>query len=226
MRIVWIRHGQPAWFGDQGGIYDPELTDLGHDQARSVAQRVASWNVDEVWVSPAIRAQQTAAPLCEALGIQALTKDWMTEVKVPLLQGRSQQELAPIFAEARARPVADWWRGLEGCEPYAEFRDRVCGGLNQVLAERGAEHHDTGSARLWHGLTDERCVLAVCHAGTSAVALSHLVGLGQVPWSWMRMPLHHAGMAEARSVRVSDGHAFALCNFNDCEHLTQGNRTR
>lgn len=226
MRIVWIRHGQPAWFGPDGGKTNPELTVLGHAQAAAAAQRTTGWNVDAIWVSPALRAQETAIPVCEALDIEPTTMDWMTEVKIPLLQGKSQTELAPIFAEARSRPVDTWWQGLPGCEAYSDFRDRVCGGLDGELAKLGATAVDTGAARLWHGLDDDRCVLAICHAGTSAVAVSHLVGLGQVPWSWMRMPLNHAAFAHVETVKLSDGVAFAMRTFNDSEHLVGDLRSR
>ena len=75
MELILVRHGQPAWTTPDGkGRNDPGLTDLGHDQAKRAADRLADTedlpgrgDVDRLFVSPAVRAQETAAPIAAAL---------------------------------------------------------------------------------------------------------------------------------------------------------------
>ena len=45
------------------------LSDLGHRMARRVADTIADRDITQVWSSPLERAQQTAQPLADALGI-------------------------------------------------------------------------------------------------------------------------------------------------------------
>ncbi len=73
MDIVFIRHGQPQWAVDGLSQTDPALTELGHEQAKLAAVRIANDRkpAEELIVSPAIRAQQTAAPIAEATGLDA-----------------------------------------------------------------------------------------------------------------------------------------------------------
>ena len=63
MLLYIIRHGDP--------IYNPDsLTPKGRRQAEALARRFSVHGLDEVYVSPLIRAQQTAAPTCEVLNIE------------------------------------------------------------------------------------------------------------------------------------------------------------
>ena len=63
-----MRHGQPEWVRDGLNIVDPPLTELGHRQAAALAAAMTNEALDEVLVSPLLRARETAAPVLEALG--------------------------------------------------------------------------------------------------------------------------------------------------------------
>ncbi|MCL1792441.1 MAG: histidine phosphatase family protein [Oscillospiraceae bacterium] len=72
MLLYVIRHADP--------IYNPDsLTELGHMQAKALAQRLAANGFDRVYSSPNMRAQMTARPICELLGIEYGIEDWMSE---------------------------------------------------------------------------------------------------------------------------------------------------
>ena len=60
MEIVLIRHGQPEWLRDGLNVVDPQLTELGWEQADRAAAVLAAEQFDEVIVSPLRRARQTA----------------------------------------------------------------------------------------------------------------------------------------------------------------------
>ena len=62
MKIILVRHGDPDYEKDC-------LTELGHKQAKVVAQRLLKENIDEIYSSPLGRAKQTAEILFpKALG--------------------------------------------------------------------------------------------------------------------------------------------------------------
>jgi broad specificity phosphatase PhoE len=55
------------------------LSDLGHQMARRVAETVADRDITQVWASPLERAQQTAQPLADALGLTIRTEERVIE---------------------------------------------------------------------------------------------------------------------------------------------------
>ena len=75
MRIVFIRHGDPN--------YDLDcLTELGHKQAKIVAQRLLKEDIEEIYSSPLGRARQTAQAFSEASGIGDIKiLDFMQEIR-------------------------------------------------------------------------------------------------------------------------------------------------
>jgi len=72
MLLYYIRHGDP--------IYNPDsLTPLGHEQAKSVAKRLALYGIDEIYSSDSNRAMQTAHPTCELLKKEKTLLPWANE---------------------------------------------------------------------------------------------------------------------------------------------------
>jgi broad specificity phosphatase PhoE len=55
------------------------LSDLGHAMARRVAETIADRDITHVWASPLERAQQTAQPLADALGLAIRTEERVIE---------------------------------------------------------------------------------------------------------------------------------------------------
>ena len=66
MEIVLIRHGQPDW-GSGVDVYtkNPGLTDLGKLQSEKSSSVFKKNEIDELWVSPLKRAQETFTPFEE-----------------------------------------------------------------------------------------------------------------------------------------------------------------
>ena len=54
MNLIFIRHAEPDYTIDS-------LTEKGFREAEMLANRTKDWNVDEVYVSPLGRAQDTAS---------------------------------------------------------------------------------------------------------------------------------------------------------------------
>jgi len=68
MRLILVRHGRPDE-EDAVSPRDPPLNADGRRQAHSVADWLASEGVTRIVASPLRRAQQTAVPLAERLGL-------------------------------------------------------------------------------------------------------------------------------------------------------------
>ena len=102
--MILLRHGQSE-FNRQftltrrdPGIEDPDLTELGHDQARLAAERLAEFDLRCCIVSPYTRALQTAAPIVAARSL-SVTVD-------PRV--RERYAFACDVGSPRARLEASW----------------------------------------------------------------------------------------------------------------------
>lgn len=227
MEMVLVRHAEPEWVRDGLNVDDPPLTSRGVQQARRLAHRLGQEHFDEILVSPLLRARQTAAPLLARLGRQEEIDHWLEEIRNPVWHGTPAEKADAAFREERARQPADQWRGLEGGEPVDAFVARIRQGTGLFLAERGVEPA-SDELPTWH-LRDEqvadRRILLISHAGTSSVALCHLLGLVPVPWEWERFSLAHASVTRLQSFPVGEEHTFSVTRLSDVEHLPVDLRT-
>ena len=227
MELLFIRHGQPAWSADGLSQIDPHLTELGRRQADLAAARLVRDKrpLSEIVVSPAARAQETAAPIAAKTGLSIETVDDIVEIKMPDWSGELEETVLRIFVEARHRPPQEWWEGLEGGESFRSFHDRITRSLTTVLAERGV-HPDREQEHLWTVEDPDQRIAIVAHGGTNAVAIGYLLGADPTPWEWERFILYHASFARIRAIPIAGGYAWSLRTFNDREHLPEHARTR
>lgn len=219
VHLLLVRHGQPAWTRDGMGVTDPPLTDVGRAQADRTAERLAALPVDAVLVSPLLRAQQTAAPIVDALGIEPETLDWLAEIGNPAEWDTTPaEEIEKVFADARQRGVEEHWEGLPGGESFRDFHRRVTAGLRQWLVHHGATPAHLFPP-LWRLPEPDRLVVVVAHAGTNAVILTELLGCQPVPWEWERFVTFHASITELRPMPISGAHSFSLFRLSDVGHF-------
>ena len=83
MELVLIRHGEPAWVEDGRTSNDPVLTARGREQAEALRTHWALDGVTDLWVSPYRRAQLTAEPVADVLGLAPTTYNFLAEVTNP-----------------------------------------------------------------------------------------------------------------------------------------------
>jgi len=218
MDILLARHAQPAWDVDRVALVDPPLTATGHQQADLLASRLLHEVVDEILVSTARRAQETAAPV-RALLPSTPTQDraWLHEIRMPQhWEGTPADEVNRALSEARERPRDLWWEGMPGGESFHDFHGRVTIGLDAELAEIGVLRRPDG---MWEVPEEERRLLFVAHAGTNSVVLGHLLGLAPEPWEWERFASDHASVTRLSTVRIGGAAIFSLQSFSDVNHL-------
>ena len=225
MEIVLIRHGQPEWMRDDLNVENPPLTELGHHQARRMAEVLATELFDEVLVSPLQRARQTAAPLYGALDRDEVIEPWLREIGDPNWHGTPYSLAQEAYRELLARPSLERWSGLEGGESVREFADRIIAGVDGFMAARGGVRTG-GELPVWQLDKPDQRIALVAHAGTNSMAIGHLLGVDPVPWQWERFQLNHTSITRLQTFELGDGHAFGLSTLGNSEHLAADDRTR
>jgi probable phosphoglycerate mutase len=227
MELLFVRHGEPAWSVDGLSQPDPHLTELGKRQADLAAIRISNNErpLSELVVSPAIRSQETAAPIAAKTSLSIETVEDIVEIRMPDWAGELEERVKSIFIEARHRPPEEWWEGMEGGESFRDFHDRITRSLTTVLAERGV-YPDREQQHLWTVEDPDQRIAIVAHGGTNAVAIGFLLGADPTPWEWERFILYHASFARMRAIPIAGGYAWSLRTFNDREHLPLDARTR
>lgn len=225
MEIILVRHGEPAWTPENKVDTNPELTERGHAQAEALARR--PWEkIDELWVSPLVRARQTMEPLERILGRDAEVVPWLEEIRNPdEWHGRPAESFYDLFNEHNLSPRERLWEGIPGGEPVVDFHRRVVTGLQETLASHGLARVDPHDPHLWDQAASKR-ILWVAHGGTNAVSIGHLLGAEPTPWEWSRFDSAHTAVAVLRTVRISTAHAFGLHAFGDISHLAVDDITR
>jgi broad specificity phosphatase PhoE len=93
--LILVRHGQTASNIVHRLDSRPPgapLTELGHQQAQTLAQTLGGVEFAAVVSSVAVRAQQTAAPLAAAVGTQVQVLDGLQETDAGVLEDREDRE--------------------------------------------------------------------------------------------------------------------------------------
>ena len=110
-RLYLIRHGEPA--GTWTDSPDPGLSALGREQAKSVAERLRALGSLDIVTSPLRRAQETATPFAQMLGVSPTIASAVSEIPTPskvALEDRGnwlRGVMAGKWSDAE-RPLQDW----------------------------------------------------------------------------------------------------------------------
>lgn len=229
MELVFVRHGEPQWSVDGVSQVDPGLTERGHHQAELTASFLSGLDrpLTEIIVSPACRAQETAAPLAAATGLTPQTVDELVEIKMPDWSTTPESEVRAMFRDAQERHPFDWWAGMPGGEPFSDFHKRIAAAITEVVFDRGAVALEGDDRHLWQmtGPSEQRIAI-VAHAGTNSAGLATLLHIEPTPWEWERFALGHASLSRVRLVGLGGEHIFSLRALNDRVHLPAELRSR
>nr|WP_256515547.1 histidine phosphatase family protein [Alsobacter ponti] len=141
------------------------LSAEGHAQAARLARRFAGASVAAVLASPRERAQETAAPIAAALGLNLVTRPALDEIDIGEWQGRAFADLAGQDLWKRWNAARAWVRPPGG-ETMAELQARL---VAEALALRAA----------W----PDSALVLVSHAEPIRAVLLHALGLSADAWS-------------------------------------------
>ncbi len=152
MELILVRHGRPERVDHDPCGADPGLTDLGHRQAAASADFLQNAGIEHVYVSPMLRAIETAKPLSTHVGQDEAT----------VVDGIAEFDLG----ETSYIPGEELELTQEGVDAlYAkmmapEFAERVIDGMDHII------RNNPGGR-----------VAAVCHGGVISRYLCHILGL-------------------------------------------------
>ncbi|MFV0428247.1 MAG: histidine phosphatase family protein [Arachnia sp.] len=139
MRLLLIRHGQTQSNIDRlldTAFPGAPLTEEGHRQAGTMASALSEEPIEAVFASPLTRAQQTAAPLAEAHGLQVETLEGVEEISAGVAEMSPDWTSYVALLESWSPDNLD--AKLEGGESAREFMTRFTDAVARV-AERGHE---------------------------------------------------------------------------------------
>ncbi len=152
MQLILIRHGRPERIDHDPNGADPRLTDLGHRQAAAMAQFLAPEPIDALYVSPQLRAIDTAAPLAAKFDHQPTVVEGIAEFDLghpSYIPGEERPPLTPAEIEELTKMVS-----------AESFRNRVHDAVNSIIASHPGE-----------------TIAAVCHGGVISTVLADLLGV-------------------------------------------------
>jgi probable phosphomutase (TIGR03848 family) len=160
MTVILLRHGRSTsntahvLAGRSEGV---DLDDKGRQQATELVDRTAELPIRAVVSSPLLRCRRTIEPLAEALGLEPVLDDRLSEVDYGEWTGRKLGDLLkePLWAVVQAHPSAAVFPGGEG---LAEVQTRAVAAVRDHDA-RLAEQH--GGDALWLACTHGDVIKAV-----------------------------------------------------------------
>ncbi|WP_431821454.1 histidine phosphatase family protein [Burkholderia sp. F1] len=141
-QILFIRHGETAWNRIKRiqGHIDIPLADSGLAQAQRLAVRLAretrdGARVDAIYSSDLMRAQQTAHPAADALGLPLVLRAGLRERAYGIFQGHDSTEIEARFPDAYAAwQTRDPGFEPEGGESQRAFYHRVLHAIEPIVA--------------------------------------------------------------------------------------------
>ena len=146
-RFLLIRHGAHVFGGDRiAGRLPVELSDLGRRQVAGMVERVSKLPVRGVYSSPVQRAQDTAKPLAERLGLPLQSSDALAEIDYGDWTGKTLEELRPLDLWKQWNTFRSGAR-VPGGESMLEIQVRVVAEMNRL---RG-KYPDEMIALVTHG---------------------------------------------------------------------------
>jgi len=196
-RLYLVRHAQSqSNTGEDLTTGDPDLTNIGREQAKRIGERLSRTHIDAIYASPLHRCQETAAAIADASGgLEVVTKADLREVDT----GAADLDIRVLTAESQAK-IADriiaegTWDAFPGGEGSATARARITTVMDEIVEA-----------------TPGKRVVVVVHAGFIQTYISLILGLDR---DYIFYPFN----ASIHSVRAK-GDRRVLWRLNDVSHL-------
>ena len=219
MKLLIIRHAEPDYSIDS-------LTEKGWREAHLLADMLVKQHIDDFYLSPLGRAQDTARPTLERLGRTGETLAWMREFegRYPSAytgEPRRSWDLMPSVwcKEETAFHPTKWTElPLYGEQnTVAENYAKVTAGVDELLARYG--WHREG--QLWRG-GEDKTVALICHFALGMAVFAHLTGMSTVV---AQNNFYLAPSSVTALVTETDGEGnshFRATSVGDISHLYAG----
>lgn len=195
VRLILTRHGQTP--SNVAGLLDTtvpgaQLTEFGERQAEALVTLLEGERVDAVFASSQVRAQQTAAPLAVARGLEVVVRPGLREIGAGTLEMRSDGDAVGAYAAMIASVAAG---RLDAANPEAESGHDLIGRFDGVVEEIAGLGHESvvvvshgAMLRTWTGLRAQNLDAAFVAANplpnTAIVTLDGDPGAGWRAHAW------------------------------------------
>jgi alpha-ribazole phosphatase len=168
LRLYLIRHGEiePAAMGNLIGQTDVSLSERGVEQARRLAEKLSSVQLDAVYSSDLRRAYQTAEIIAERNQVRPQPSAAWREINMGVWEGRTLSALNDETPE-RVALLFDDPASFEypSGESFEDFTTRIQGALDQLLRT-----HPNGEIAL------------VTHGGVCRAVIGGVLGMSMRNW--------------------------------------------
>lgn len=192
VQLLLIRHALPLR-SQPGEGADPELSDVGVEQAQRLPEALGRHPIARVLSSPQRRAQQTAQPVADALGLPVEVDDRLAEYDRDLAHYVPIEQIREEFPD-------EWERLARGHLPSGvdekAFVARVFAAIDDAVAS--GDHDDT--------------VALFSHGGVINVILHRILGTEQL----LIFPIDYASVTRLRYSREG---RFTVAEVNTTEHV-------
>src|SRR3989442_15263742 len=139
-RLYLIRHAQSQGnTGEDLTTGDPDLTDVGWEQARRLGQRLKSQKINRVYGSPLRRTQQTASAIADASRLEVVPKADLRKVQlgqadygIRLLPQKEREKVARLIMSEGT------WDAFPGSEGSEAARTRVRSVIREIVNDHPA----------------------------------------------------------------------------------------
>ncbi|MDR3744780.1 MAG: histidine phosphatase family protein [Acidobacteriaceae bacterium] len=158
--IIFIRHGETDMAGSFCGHSNPALNSDGENQAKRVAEEIASLGIERLYSSDLLRASQTALAIGQRVGIQVKTRSNLREIFFGQWEGLQWNEIEKLFPQDAEQWLREFpLRTAPEGESYLNFTHRIDSILQQLICE-----------------AEERRTAIVTHRGVMRYALTKFFG--------------------------------------------------
>lgn len=140
--LILLRHGETDWNRElrfQGHV-DVGLNAIGMEQARRLARRLAGEKAHRLFASDLLRAQQTAQPVAQQLGLASVTDPALREQSFGQVDGMRVEDIKVQHPQAWAGWLLfqeDY--GMPGGETTRQFHARVMDAVSRLVAAHRGE---------------------------------------------------------------------------------------
>lgn len=194
MDLLLIRHALPIRVEGASGPADPALSDLGHRQAEALAGWLRPEPLDALVVSPMVRARETAAPLAESRGLEAVVHEGVAEFDKDADSYVPMEELKAA-GDPRWQEIVDGGYFGDGDLTPEQFQSTVVDAVEDVIAR-----HAGATAAI------------VCHGGVINAYVAHVLGIDTLLF-------FEPGYTSISRIRASRrGHRMVV-SLNETAHL-------
>ena len=184
--LILVRHGETDWNRARRwqGHADTTLNELGRRQATDLATALAGEPVAAVYSSDLRRAQETAAIVADAHGLEVRVEPRLREINFGEWEGLTTAEIHDPYPTF----VRDWppdeGKPFPGGETYVAMGARVVAALEEI----GRRHRD-------------ETVVVILHGGPIRGALAHAAG---ITYAEQRQRRGHVANCDVLRIAIRD----------------------